>query len=464
MTRTHDLVVIGMGVGGEEVAGRAAEAGMDVLGIEHQLVGGECPYWGCIPSKIMVRAGNALAEAARAGRIAGRGSVTPDWSPVASRIRQATADWDDEIAIQRLEKKGGTFLRGHARITGPHEVEVDGLRVRARRGLVITTGGQPAIPPISGLDEVDYWTNRDAVAATEAPSSLVVLGAGPVGLELAQAFASFGTCVTLVEAADHALPAEEPENGEAMDQVIRAEGMRLHTGTVALAARRDGRVIAVDLSDGTTVEGERLLVATGRRPDLRGLGVEAAGLDPDAPAVPTDADLRAGDGIWAVGDVTGKGAFTHVAVYQGRIAAADILGVEHAPADYRAVPRVTFTDPEVASVGLSEAQARQAGLAVRVGVAATAATARGWIHGPGAEHGVIKLVADADQGALVGGSMMGPAAGGDRRAAGPGDPGADPGGRAAGADLPVPDVRSRPRGRAPVTVNRRHRAHPRPLR
>jgi pyruvate/2-oxoglutarate dehydrogenase complex dihydrolipoamide dehydrogenase (E3) component len=217
--------------------------------------------------------------------------------------------------------------------------------------------------------------------------------------------------VTLVEAAGHALPAEEPENGEAMDQVIRSEGMALHTGAVALAVRRDGRVIAVDLSDGTTVEGERLLVATGRPVDLRGLGVEAAGLDPDAPAVATDANLRAGDGIWAVGDVTGKGAFTHVAVYQGRIAAADILGIEHAPADYRAVPRVTFTDPEVASVGLSEAQALQAGLAVGVGVAPTASTARGWIHGPGAAHGVIKLVADANQGALVGGSAMGPAAG-----------------------------------------------------
>jgi pyruvate/2-oxoglutarate dehydrogenase complex dihydrolipoamide dehydrogenase (E3) component len=404
-------VVIGMGVGGEEVAGRTAEAGMDVLGIERKLVGGECPYWGCIPSKIMVRAGNALAEAARVGKLAGRASVTPDWSPVARRIRQATADWDDQIAVRRFEKRGGTFLRGHARITGPREVEVDGRRVRARRGLVIATGGQPSAPPIDGLDEVGYWTNREALEAAEVPSSLVVLGAGPVGLELAQAFGRLGARVTLVEVAPHALPAEEPEHGAAMDQVLRAEGMRLHTGVVATAVRAGDLGVAVALSDGTTVEGERLLVATGRRLDLRGLGVDAAGLDPDAPAVATDADLRAGEGIWAVGDVTGKGAFTHVAVYQGRIAAADILGAEHAPADYRAVPRVTFTDPEVASVGLSEAQALQAGLAVRVGVTPMAATARGWIHGVGAEHGVIKLVADADQGVLVGGSAMGPAAG-----------------------------------------------------
>src|SRR5262245_27763719 len=411
MARTHDLVVIGMGVGGEEVAGRTAEAGMDVLGIERKLVGGECPYWGCIPSKIMVRAGNAVAEATRVGKLAGKVSVTPDWSPVALRIRQATADWDDQIAVRRFEKKGGTFLRGHARIVGPHEVEVDGHHVRARRGIVIATGGQPSAPPVDGLAEVGYWTNREALEAAEAPASLVVLGAGPVGLELAQAFGRLGTRVTLVEVAPHALPAEEPEHGAAMDDVIRAEGIRLHTGVVATAVRRSDHGIAVTLSDGTTLEGERLLVATGRRLDLRGLGVEAAGLDPDAPAIPTDANLRAGDGIWAVGDVTGKGAFTHVAVYQGRIAAADILGAEHVPADYRAVPRVTFTDPEVASVGLSEAQAREAGLAVRVGVTPTAATARGWIHGAGAEHGVIKLVADADQGVLVGGSAMGPPAG-----------------------------------------------------
>jgi pyruvate/2-oxoglutarate dehydrogenase complex dihydrolipoamide dehydrogenase (E3) component len=411
MRRWHDLVVIGMGVGGEEVAGRVAEAGMDVLGIERKLVGGECPYWGCIPSKIAVRAGNALAEATRVRTLAGRAYATPDWSPVAWRIRQATADWDDEIAVRRFEKKGGTFLRAQARIVGPREVEVDGQRVLARRGIVIATGGEPAVPPIDGLEEVGYWTNREALEATEAPSSLVVLGAGAVGLELAQAFARFGTRVTLVEAAEHALPAEEPEQGAAMDQVIRGEGMALHTSTVALAVRRGDRLVAVDLSDGTMVAGERLLVATGRRLDLAGLGVDAVGLDPDARAVATDADLRAEDAIWAVGDVTGRGAFTHVAVYQGRIAAADILGAEHAPADYRAVPRVTFTDPEVASVGLSAAQARQAGLAVRVGVAPTASTARGWIHGPGAEHGVVKLVADAGEGALVGGSVMGPAAG-----------------------------------------------------
>jgi pyruvate/2-oxoglutarate dehydrogenase complex dihydrolipoamide dehydrogenase (E3) component len=191
-----------------------------------------------------VRAGNALAEAGRARKLAGRVNATPDWSLVAGRIRQATAGWDDQVAVRRFEEKGGTLLRGQAHIVGHGEVEVDGRRVWARRGIVIATGGEPSVPPVSGLEEVGYWTNREALEATEAPSSLVVLGAGPVGLELAQAFASFGTWVTLVEAAEHALPAEEPEQGEAMDQVIRGEGMALHTGAVALAARRDRGVIA----------------------------------------------------------------------------------------------------------------------------------------------------------------------------------------------------------------------------
>jgi pyruvate/2-oxoglutarate dehydrogenase complex dihydrolipoamide dehydrogenase (E3) component len=411
MVEQPDLIVIGMGVGGEEVAGRAAEAGMRVLGIERKLVGGECPYWGCIPSKMMVRAANALAETGRVGKLAGRASAEPSWAPVAARVRGATAGWDDRIAVERFEGKGGTFLRGQARVVGQRAVEVDGRRFEASRGLVIATGGEPASPPIDGLHEAGFWTNREAIEATEAPRSLVVLGAGPIGLELAQAYHRFGTEVTLVEMAAHALPAEEPENGEAIGKVVRADGMALHTGVSAKSVRRVEGGVAVELSDGTRVGGERLLVATGRRSDLRSLGVSAAGLDPDAPAVEVDGHLRAAPGVWSVGDVTGKGAFTHLAVYQGRIAAADVLGQDHRPADYSAVPRVTFTDPEVASVGLTEAKALEAGHRVRTGVAATAASARGWIHGPGAEHGVAKLVADADQGVLLGGSVMGPSAG-----------------------------------------------------
>jgi len=407
----HDLIVIGMGVGGEEVAGRAAEGGLDVLAVERKLVGGECPYWGCIPSKIIVRAGNSLAEAARVLGLAGNSKIDPKWDPVAKRVREATADWDDEIAVERHVKKGETFVRGDARIVAPRTVEVDGERYSARKGIVVATGGEPAIPPIEGLAGVDFWTNRDAIEAKELPKSLIVLGAGPIGLELAQAFHRFGTAVTIVELADHALPLEEPENGEALGDAVRAEGMKLFTKNSADSVEaRDGGV-AVKLSGGQTLEAEKLLVATGRRLNIASLGVENVGLDPQASSLEVDGHLRAGDGLWAVGDVTGKGAFTHVAVYQGRIAAADILGQPTVEADYSAVPRVTFTDPEVASVGLSEKQAREAGLDVAIGVATTSSSARGWIHGPGAEHGVTKLVADTSANVLVGASTMGPAAG-----------------------------------------------------
>lgn len=411
MADEHDLIVVGLGVGGEEVAGRASQGGLDVLAIERKLVGGECPYWGCIPSKIMVRAGISLAEAARATGLAGDTKIAPEWAPVAARIREATADWNDEIAVDRIENRGGTFVRGHARLTGPKEVEVDGRRFTARRGIVIATGGEPAVPPIDGLSDVDYWTNREAIEATELPRSMIVLGAGPIGLELAQTYARFGTKVTVVEMMDHALPLDEPENGEAMGRVLRDEGMALHTATQGKSVKPSDAGVAVELSDGNIVEAERLLVATGRKLNIASLGGDAAGLDPGAHAIEVDEHLRVGDGIWAVGDVTGKGAFTHVAVYQGRVAAADILGQEHRPADYSAVPRVTFTDPEVASVGMTEAEARAAGINVKTGVAATASSARGWIHGPGAEHGVTKVVADADKGVLVGASTMGPMAG-----------------------------------------------------
>jgi len=407
----HDAIVIGMGVGGEEVAGRLADGGLDVLAIERKLVGGECPYWGCIPSKIMVRAGDSLAEAARVTGLAGEAQIAPEWAPVAQRVREATADWNDEVAVERHEGKGETVLRGEARLVAPRTVEVDGRPFTARRGIVLASGTEPALPPVEGLKEVDYWTNRDAIETKEVPRSLVVLGAGPIGLELGQVFSRFGSEVTFVEVFEHALAYDEPEIGMAVADALRAEGIALHTGVRARRVRSIGDGVAVELSDGRSLNAERILVATGRKASLAELGLEAGGLDTDANLIEVDGHMRAGDGLWAVGDVTGKGQFTHVAVYQGRIAAADILGREHSPADYRAVPRVTFMDPEVASVGLTAKKAHEAGVNVSVGVAETKTTARGWIHGPGAEHGVIKVVADSERKILVGGSIMGPAAG-----------------------------------------------------
>jgi len=409
---THDVLVIGLGVGGEAVAGTLAEAGLDVLGIERNLVGGECPYWGCIPSKMMVRAAGTLAETSRVAVLAGEAHAHPDYAPVARRIRdEATDDWNDQVAVDRFEEKGGTFLRGNARFVSPREVEVDGDRYTARRGVVIAAGGAPAVPPIEGLGDVEYWTNREATEAKETPESLIVLGGGPIGLEIGQAFSRFGTTVTVVEMAPHLLPLEEPENALALEDVLRGDGIGVYTGVSATKVQRSTDGIAVELSDGILLGAKRLLVATGRSLNLPDLGLETAGLDPDARSIAVDHNLRAADGIWAVGDVTGEGAFTHIAVYQARIAADDILQRPHQSADYSAVPRVTFTDPEIASVGVSEAQARENGVNVKIGLAKTASSARGWIHGPGAEHGVAKLIADADHGVLIGASVMGPAAG-----------------------------------------------------
>ena len=412
MTKTHDVIVIGLGVGGEAVAGTLAEAGLDVLGIERNLVGGECPYWGCVPTKMMVRAAGTLAETARVASLAGVAHAHPDYAPVAQRIRdEATDDWHDQVAVERLEGKGATFLRGEARFVAPREVEVDGERYVARRAVVIAAGGAPAVPPIEGLGEVEYWTNREATEAKEAPESLIVLGGGPIGLEIGQSFSRFGTAVTVVEMAPHILPLEEPENAQALEDVLRDDGIDVQTGVSVNKVRRAADGVTVELSDGIQLAAERLLVATGRRLNLPDLALEAAGIDPNARLIEVDGNLRAADRIWAVGDITGKGAFTHVAVYQARISADDILERPHEPADYSAVPRVTFTDPEIASVGLSEAQGRARGLNVKVGISNTASSARGWIHGPGAAHGVAKLIADADQGVLMGASVMGPAAG-----------------------------------------------------
>jgi pyruvate/2-oxoglutarate dehydrogenase complex dihydrolipoamide dehydrogenase (E3) component len=406
-----EVVVVGLGPGGEELAGRLAEAGLDVVGIEGRLVGGECPYFGCVPSKMMLRAAGLLADARRVPGMAGSTTVAPDWAPVASRIREeATDNWDDRVGVARLESKGCRFVRGWARLTGPGRVTVGEREFAAGRAVVINTGTQPWAPPVPGLAEVAYWTNREAVKTTEVPSSLVVLGGGAIGVELGQVFARFGSVVTVVEAAPHLLPPEEPEAGQLLAEAFQADGLRVVTGAEVSSVRRGGPGIAVELATGESIEGEHLLVATGRRADLVSLGVSSVGLDEKARSIPVDEMCRAAPGLWAIGDVTGVGAFTHVSMYQAAIAEADILGRPSPAADYRALPRVTFTDPEIGSVGLSEAGARAAGLKVRTGYADLAKSARGWIHKVG-NTGFIKLVEDADRGVLVGATSAGPCGG-----------------------------------------------------
>jgi pyruvate/2-oxoglutarate dehydrogenase complex dihydrolipoamide dehydrogenase (E3) component len=406
-----DVVVVGMGPGGEDVAGRLAEAGLSVVGVEQRLLGGECPYWGCVPTKMIVRAANLLAEARRIPGLAGEAEVRPDWAPVAARIRaEATDDWDDRVAVERFEAKGGRFVRGWGRLVGPRRVAAGRLTFEASRAVVLATGTRPAVPPVPGLADLPYWTNREAIAAEVLPADLVVLGAGAVGLELAQAVARFGVAVTVLESAPRPLPTEEPEASEVVAGVLKGEGIELRTSARASWAGRDGDRSVIVLDDGSEVSAERLLVATGRVADLAALGVEHAGLDPSARWLPVDGRMRATPGLWGVGDITGVGAFTHVAAYQAAIAAADILGHHPDPADYRALPRVTFTDPEVGAVGLTEATARDRGLAVRVGTASLPRSARGWIHKAGNE-GLVKLVEDAERGVLVGATAVGPSGG-----------------------------------------------------
>lgn len=412
MSEQVDVVVVGLGPGGEYVAGALAEAGLDVVGIEAELVGGECPYWGCVPSKMMIRAGNLLAEARRLSSLAGDAEVTADWSRVAGRIRdEATDDWNDQVAADRLAAKGGRLVRGAGRLTGPRRVAVGQRTFEARRGVVLATGSRPRIPPIPGLATTPYWTNRDAVATKELPASMLVLGGGAIGVELAQVFARFGCAVTVIEGQERLLSQEEPEAGELAAKVLGADGVSVLTAARVREISHDASGFTVRLEGaGEALHAERLLVATGRRAELAALGVDTVGLDPTAAAVSTDGQLRAAPGLWAVGDITGHGAFTHVSMYQAQIAVRDILGRPGPDADYRALPRVTFTDPEIGAVGLTERQARDRGLRVRTGLVPIASSTRGWIHGPGND-GFIKLVEDADRGVLIGATSTGPAGG-----------------------------------------------------
>jgi pyruvate/2-oxoglutarate dehydrogenase complex dihydrolipoamide dehydrogenase (E3) component len=410
MSQDVDVVVIGLGPGGEDVAGRLAEAGLEVVGVERELVGGECPYWGCVPSKMMIRAADLLAEGRRIPGIAGQSVVTPDYAPVAARIREeATDDWDDTVAVDRLVEKGGRFARGAGRITAPGEVTVGDQVFTARRGIVVATGTSPSVPPVDGLAGTPYWTNRDAIEAKEPPASLLVLGGGAIGAELAQVFARFGSQVTVVDNADRLVPLEEPESGALLADVLTGEGLGVRTGVEVSQVRHDGSRFVVTV-DGEPLQADQLLVATGRRADLGDLGLDTLGVDTSARWLEVDEHLRAGEGLWAVGDITGKGAFTHVAMYQSAIAVRSLLGEDGPPADYRALPRVTFTDPEIGAVGLTEAQARDAGVRVRTGLAQIPSSARGWIHKAGND-GFIKLVEDVDRGILVGATSCGPTGG-----------------------------------------------------
>jgi pyruvate/2-oxoglutarate dehydrogenase complex dihydrolipoamide dehydrogenase (E3) component len=418
---TPDAVVIGMGPGGEDLAGRLADAGWDVVGVDERLVGGECPYWGCIPSKIMVRSADLVGEARRIPGMAGIVRVHPEFRPVARRVREATDDWNDKIAVDRFTSRGGRFLRGTARLTAPGEVTVldaDGREtvLRPRQAIVLASGSEPVAPPVPGLAATPYWSNRELIEADELPESLLILGGGAIGLELGQAWQRLGCAVTVVEAGSRLLGREEPEAGDLLTRVLTADGISVHTGVeVQGVEHRDGR-FQVRCRRGERFSARRMLVATGRRVALDRIGGGVLGLSSDTRAIPVDERLRVVGtqgvwpvGVWAIGDITGKGAFTHMSMYQADVAVRAILGQGGAPARYHAVPRVTFTDPEVGAVGATEAQARTEGRRVRTATTDLSASSRGYIHGANGNAGFIKLVAADD--VLVGATSAGPTGG-----------------------------------------------------
>jgi pyruvate/2-oxoglutarate dehydrogenase complex dihydrolipoamide dehydrogenase (E3) component len=405
-----DVVALGLGPGGERAASLLARAGLEVVGVEEHLVGGECRYYGCTPSKMLIRSAAALAEVRRAAGIAGRATVMPEWRLAADRIsREGTHAWHDDDSVRGLEDDGVRVIHGHGRLDGPGQVVVGDDTFIARRGVILATGTDPAAPPIPGLDQTPYLTNRDVFKLRDLPESLICLGGGAVGVELTQALARYGVRVTLIEAGDRILSEEEPEVSELLSNRLRAEGVEVIEG--AQVERASGSAdVELAVADGV-VRAEQLLVATGRRPRLQDIGLDTVGLDETADSIPVDDLLRAGDRLWAVGDITGKGPFSHVAHYQAERAARAILDGDRArPADYRAVPRVTFSDPEVGSVGMTAQAAADDGLDIRVGTADLADSPRGWLHGPGND-GLVKLVATADQNILVGATVAGPIAG-----------------------------------------------------
>jgi pyruvate/2-oxoglutarate dehydrogenase complex dihydrolipoamide dehydrogenase (E3) component len=409
-TREVDVVVIGLGPGGEYAAQKLAEAGLSVVGVEKALVGGECPFYGCIPSKMMIRAADTLAEARRANTLGGEVVVTPDWSLVANRIDdQATNHWNDESHTTRLEEAGVEIVRGHGRLDGVGRVVVTGASGTtayvASRGVILNSGTDPAVPDITGLADTPFWTNREAMRLTELPSSLIVIGGGAIGCELAQVFSRFGVRVTVVEVAPRILGLSEPEAGAVIAGVFEAEGIEVITGATISGVHHDGRFhVQVD---GRSLDADQLLVSAGRRTNLADAGLETVDLDPKVRSIETDERMRAAERLWAVGDITGHGQFTHVSMYQGAIVVRDILGQDGHTADYRALTWVTFTDPEVAAVGMTEQQAREAGLNVATGHADIPESSRGWIHQAGNE-GIVKLVADVDREILVGATVVGP--------------------------------------------------------
>ena len=405
-----DVIVIGAGPAGEVLAGRAAERDLDVALVENHLIGGECSFYACMPSKAMLRPGELLAETARVPAVAEMVSGDLDPAVVLRRRDEVIHGLDDSSQLPWLEDRGITVFRGQGALTGEREVTVDGQGLKARKAVVIATGTTATVPPIDGLAEARPWTNREATTAAEIPGRLLVLGGGVVGVEMAQAFASLGASVTLIEAADRILFNEEPFVSAEVGEGLEGAGVDVRTGTKATAASRgDAGQVTLSLEGGEEVRGDELLVAVGRRPRTTELGLESVGVETGG-YLEVDDQLRVNGSEWlyAIGDVNGRALLTHMGKYQARIAVDHILGEDvAATCDKSGSPRVIFTDPEVAAVGHTLAKAEEAGIDARAVDTPTSANAGASFRGRNAP-GTSRLVIDEKRRVVVGATFVGP--------------------------------------------------------
>jgi len=405
VSESFDAVVIGMGPGGETVAGRLIEGGKRVAVVERELIGGECGYWACMPSKTLLRPPEARGGADRA---AGVDAPRLDWEDAVAYRDRIVRNLDDGKQAVAYEEMGATVIRGSGRIAGPHRVDVDGRELEAEH-IVVATGSAAVIPPIDGLDSVEVWTNREATTLKQVPDRVLMVGGGPVGVELGQLMARFGADVTLVQGADRLLPREDPRVCHLLEAVLQDDGIDVHIGHhLDGVSREDGGAVA-RLADGTEVGTDVVVIAAGRVPNVQDIGLEAVGVEPAKGGLEVDDRCSFGDGLWAVGDVTGEMLFTHVATYQGRIVAANILGGDR-HADYRGVPRVVFSDPEVGAVGLTEEQAGEEGINVATATVDLAQAIARPVTYEKEPRGELQLVADRDRGVLVGAWAVAPIA------------------------------------------------------